>query len=122
MAEDLNWQYRMDPLNDYETVTARRHGELVGFAVFTTSENGVRVVDLVGSSERARLSLLRRIVEIAYTSRREFVDVWLVPPSPESTLAQKSGFVRREPAKRVVVYPPYDAGVDRDTGPTEWHF
>ena len=119
MAEDLNWLYRRNPVTSYETITVRRDGELMGFVVFSVSRNRVRVVDLVASSDRARLGLLREVVDTAGSRRKEFVDMWRLSTSRESGFVHKAGFVRREPAKRFVVYPPQDAG---GLSAPEWHF
>src|SRR5262249_36006222 len=47
-ADDLNWRFREDPLNEYQVLTARRAGELAGFAVLATSQRDAVVVDLFG--------------------------------------------------------------------------
>lgn len=57
-AEDLNWRYRDDPLQDYLVLTARRRGELRGFVVVAHSGHDALVVDLFGvlsSAESADL-------------------------------------------------------------------
>lgn len=47
-AEDLNWRFRDDPLADYEVLTARRRGELEGFAVLAVAGADPSLVDVFG--------------------------------------------------------------------------
>jgi len=105
-AEDLNWRYRQDPLRRYRVLTARRAGELVGFAVLLEEGEDAFVVDVFGESMP---ELGRDLVEAAaHIAKRE---------SPAQTLhvlagdgsrlrraLQQTWFRFRSPAARVVAY------------------
>ena len=44
-AEDLNWQYRDDPLRSYEILVARRAGEVSGFVVVSRAGEDAWIVE-----------------------------------------------------------------------------
>lgn len=50
-AEDLNWRYRDDSLHTYHVLTARRRGDLVGFAILHLDGADAFVVDVFGALE-----------------------------------------------------------------------
>jgi hypothetical protein len=107
-AEDLNWRYRDDPLHDYVTLTARRHGELIGFLVLEAAD--AVVVDLFGdlAAEEA-LGLLEGAADEARAAGAETLHASVSDGSPLIPRLRRAGFRRREEGPRVVAHGPFDA-------------
>jgi hypothetical protein len=104
-AEDLDWRYRRDPLNDYQVLTARLSGELVGFAVCSEGVDTMNLIDLVGLTESSRMALLNAVSSEARVRRKVSVQTCVVEPSSEAALLSRAGFMPRGRADRIVVYP-----------------
>lgn len=119
-AEDLNWRFRDDPLNDYYTLTARRRGELEGFAVVSAAGPDPVLVDLFGVlSPGDTLALLEAAVERARATGGETLHTTLSEANPLIPTLARSGFRRRERGPMVVAY----AGAgDPPSLPAAWTF
>jgi len=115
-AEILNWRFRDDPactehLRDanklrYQTLVARRGGELVAFIIFEWESNSrVLIVDLFGSRlADVGLSLLEATTEVCRSQSAQCLNVYCVPDSELSGLLRRTGFRQRERTARVVAY------------------
>ncbi len=104
-AEDLNWRYRDDPLQDYRVLTARRSGELVGFAVVTTVHRDLVVVDLFGtlSSDEAA-DLLDAAARLGRADGLEALHTLVSAEHPLTAPLRRAGFHARECGPHVVAY------------------
>ena len=104
-AEDLNWRYRDDPLQDYRVLTARRSGELVGFAVVTTVQRDLVVVDLFGtlSSDEAA-DLLDAAARLGREDGLEALHTLVSADHPLTAPLRRAGFHARECGPHVVAY------------------
>lgn len=119
-AEYLNWRYVDNPLATYEIITARRHGELKGYAVCLQSGEDASVVDLFGVSDPAIVKgLLTEIV--AWLSKRGVMtlSVWLNDSHPWLSWYTDIGFRVRDWAPIVCVPSPAFANVV-DLRATKW--
>jgi hypothetical protein len=104
-AEDLNWRYRDDPLHEYQVLTARRSGELVGFAVLATHHQDSAVVDLFGvlSAEEAA-DLLDAAAQLGRDDGLESVSTLISADHPLTAPLRLAGFRARESGPFVVAY------------------
>jgi hypothetical protein len=104
-AEDLNWRYREDPLQDYRVLTARRSGELVGFLVVTTVRHDLVVVDLFGtlSSDEAA-DLLDAAARLGRVDGLEALHSFVSVDHPLAAPLGTAGFRARECGPYVVAY------------------
>lgn len=66
-AEILNWRFREDPLNRYTVLTARLHGELVGYAVLRPAGGSTELVDILGWSGGVLVELLEAAAMVAHS-------------------------------------------------------
>jgi Acetyltransferase (GNAT) domain len=111
-AEYLNWRYVANPLVRCEILTARCHGVLVAYAVFTQSGEDAMVMDLFGVQDRQVISTL---VESLIKFLRKRCVITLSAPLFEShqwrALFQRLGFRARETSP-VVIHTPPDASPD----------
>jgi hypothetical protein len=112
-AEDLNWRYRDDPLRSYQAWTARRGGELAGFAIFSLSAQDARLMDLFGIGTLAvSLSLLEVSVEqLRRQAAVQTLQAFVTEPSDVTTVLHKARFRYRSEAGQVVAYAPSDTDV-----------
>lgn len=102
-AEDLNWRYRDDPLQDYQVLTARREGELCGFAVVAYSGHDALVIDLFGvlSSEESA-DLLDAAARLAKDALADTLCVLISGEHPLMGPLRHAGFWPRESGPYVV--------------------
>jgi hypothetical protein len=104
-AEDLNWRYRDDPLNEYQVLTARRRGELLGFAVSARSGTDALVVDLFGVlSAHESADLLDALARLAHDDRADALYVLSSDGHPLTVPLRQAGFRARESGPYVVGY------------------
>jgi hypothetical protein len=112
-ADDLNWRYRDDPLREYVTLTARRRGELIGFAVLAVEPREVIAVDVFGEpTEDVILSLLEGAADEAREAEAESLYLYVSDGSDAIAHLRRAGFRRREQGPQVVAY----AGVAAEAG------
>jgi hypothetical protein len=112
-AEDLNWRYRDDPLNEYQVLTARRSGELAGFAVVATGPRDAVVVDLFGLLSSAETAdLLDAAAHLGQAAGLESVSTLISADHPLIAPLRTAGFHARESGPSVVAY----AGAGQDAG------
>jgi hypothetical protein len=111
-AEYLNWRYEDNPLERYETIAARRHGELEGYAIWMEAGEDAWVIDLFGENDPAIVKGL--MSEIVATLRRRAVmtlSVWLNDNHPWLSWYTEMGFRVRDSAPIVCVPSPSFANV-----------
>jgi len=112
-AEDLNWRYREDPLHEYQVLTARRSGELAGFAVTSTSQRTSAVVDLFGVlSPSETTDLLDAVCQVGRAGGLESVSTLISADHPLTAPLRSGGFRPRESGPWVVAY----AGAGQEVG------
>lgn len=63
-ADYLNWRYRANPLGRYEFLTARRGGELQGYAAFTQSGADAQLTDLLARDDGTTGLLLDELTSL----------------------------------------------------------
>jgi hypothetical protein len=103
-AAHLNWRYREDPLQQYQVLTARRNGELIAFAVVSTTREIVTVVDLFGTElHEAAVLLLAAIVE-RFQRSHQTVEAFLSEGSELVRHFLKMRFRLRSEVAQVVAY------------------
>jgi hypothetical protein len=122
-AEDLNWRYRDDPLQDYVVLTARRRGELCGFAVVTHSAHEALVVDLFGvlSSEESA-DLLDAAARVAWEARADALYVLISGDHPLTGPLRHAGFWPRENGPYVVGHAQEGSSGTLREGGITWRF
>jgi len=104
-AEDLNWRFRDDPLNQYQVLTAHRGGELVGYAVVSLGEQDAYVLDLFSRSvAEVGPSLLDAVVEHVHDRKIQSVHALCADGSEMSGLLRSVRFSGREISARIVAY------------------
>lgn len=122
MADELNWRYRSNPLNRYLVTTARLHGDLIGFSVSSEIKPNTRLVEMSAATDAARFALLEGLVEIARARENARVNTYVADRSRDAAGARKAGFVRREPANRIVVYDAQDYDSSAGIQSLDWAF
>ncbi|GJL54372.1 MAG: hypothetical protein NPIRA02_15040 [Nitrospirales bacterium] len=111
-AAYLNWRYRQNPFERCIVITARREGNLKGYAVFTETETeeDVRILDVFGVEERdVMISLLEHIVERGRSGRSETVVVSIAEDHPWIPFLQSVGFKPREASPIIIAGLPVDS-------------
>ena len=103
-AEDLNWRYNEDPVHRYRVLTARRGGELKGFAIYSVTDHIARIADLFGlETQSVDLELVEAVVEELKSESVQSVD-FLASDEREVSSLKKAHFRYRSRAERVVAY------------------
>jgi Acetyltransferase (GNAT) domain len=132
-ADDLNWRYRDDPMapstsadgasGHYQTLVARKHGELVAFAVFFLQTDGIAsLVDIFGSDlSISGPPLLEAIVDICRKQHAWSLHGFCSDASELKALFLAAGLRRRERNSRVVAYPKQNGSKRFDAG-LRWCF
>ena len=102
-AEYLNWRYRAHPQSEFDVVTARRNGELLGYAVSQVMDGDGYLLDLFGDAESVVLAPL--IDDSVASMRRrgaETVSASLVECHPWRQIFHDQGFKLREESPMIV--------------------
>jgi len=103
-AEYLNWRYVNNPLTSYEVITARLHGKLKGYAVWTQAEEDATVVDLFGENNPAIVkTLLAEVVVRLRNSGVMTVSLWLNESHPWLSLFSEMGFRVRDSVPLMII-------------------
>lgn len=104
-AVDLNWRYQDDPLREYVVLTARRRGELTGFAVLCVTDRDALLVDLfVVPTSSDGNALLAAAVDHVRRKGAESFHALISDASATREVLQRAGFRRRERGPHVVVH------------------
>lgn len=105
-GEYLNWRFLTNPYCEYQLLTARRDGALVGYGIFTMTDGIGAIVDLFGFNEERVLSgLIDNMVTVFQTAGLFSASVVLLDSHPWRSIFERRGFRPRE-SKPIVVYPP----------------
>ena len=122
-AEYLNWRYVANPLVRCEILTARCHGVLVAYAVFTQSGEDAMVMDLFGVQDRQVISTL---VESLIKFLRKRCVITLSAPlfesHPWTALFQRLGFRARETSPVMIYTPPGASPEGSSLQGMDWFF
>jgi len=103
-AAHLNWRYKEDPLHQYRVLTARRRGNLIGFAVFRLVGEIVTVMDLFGTElKETAFALLAAIVE-RFEKSHETIEAFLSEGHELVNVFLEMHFRLRSEAAQVVAY------------------
>ena len=103
-ADDLNWRFRLHGSRAYRVLTARRGGNLLGFAVYRCGRERARLFDILSLSDEIQLALLHGAAEGARSEGASSIDLLAVGASRDESLAGRAGYFHREEAERVVIY------------------
>src|SRR5262245_28296627 len=116
-------RYVANPLVRCEILTARRHGVLVAYAVFTQRGEDAMVMDLFGVQDRQVISTL---VESLIKFLRKRCVITLSAPLFEShpwmALFQRLGFRARETSPVVIYTPPGASPEGSSLQGMDWFF
>jgi hypothetical protein len=123
-ADDLNWRYRDDPLQQYHVLTARQKGELVGCAIYLMTGHDARLIDLWGAPPfSVELPLLQEVINQARQSSVHTLQALVAGRPQDVELLRQAGFRRREDAAYVVAYAQPSSAVEFLLGnPEQWSF
>jgi hypothetical protein len=103
-AEYLNWRYVNNPLTQHKFLTARQHGILKGYAVWTQAGNDAFVVDLFGENNPAIVKgLLSEVVSYLTERGVMTLSVWLNDSHPWLPWYSEMGFRSRESIPMVCI-------------------
>jgi hypothetical protein len=104
-AKELTWLYRQEPLRTYQILTARREGELIGWAVYSVTDSKLDLVDWLDvSGTRAFKGLLAAVAARGTRTGKLRWQTLATTQTPTSTVLRRMGFHRREQACSVVAY------------------
>ena len=118
-AEYLNWRYRAHPHRRYEILAARRNGVLVGYAVFTRTEEDATIVDLMAEGDRELIGdLVSQVVARMKEQRVATVSAPLLASHPWVRLFASLGFYPREssPVVALTTLRPVKSVAGKDQG------
>jgi hypothetical protein len=103
-ADDLNWRHHDDPLHDYDVLTARRGGELVGFVVLSVGED-TRVIDLFGRLEGGvAAALLEAAADHGRRATAQTIQILVAEHHDLARPLAGAGFRLRDPGPRLVAH------------------
>jgi GNAT superfamily N-acetyltransferase len=110
-ADYLNWRYVSYPLASYEIMTARQHGKLKGYVIWTHAGEEASVVDLFGHNDSAMVrALLAGVIGRLTTRGVTTLSVWLSESHPWIPACSEMGFRARDFLPLICV--PGPAGVN----------
>jgi GNAT superfamily N-acetyltransferase len=102
-AAYLNWRYQLQPGSRHQLLTARKGGQLIGYAVYATDEGDSSIVDLSSTGDPA---VIFRLLEAAVAHLRALgaatVSLHAGNTHPWSALFEHAGFRRRESVPVIV--------------------
>jgi hypothetical protein len=103
-AAYLNWRYVSHPSASYEIITARRHGKLKGYAVWTEAGEDASIVDLFGEDDPAMVKALLSEVICRLTKHPvTTLSLWLNESHPWVSACTDMGFRPRDSVPMVCV-------------------
>jgi GNAT superfamily N-acetyltransferase len=120
-AEYLNWRYLSQSPPIYEILTARRNGNLIGYAVVTRDTQDARIIDLSYVEERAvGAQLLTEAVERLRLRGAATVSLNAGEEHPWNELFERAGFRRRE-SSPLVAYARLGSALAPDVFQKDWY-
>jgi hypothetical protein len=106
----LNWRYRTNPLSPHEIVTARRHGDLVAYAVVTVEGSECQLVDFLAADDAPVLGeLLEALATLLRARGCRAISAPILASHPWLPILRAHGFVARE-SRPVVIHAPHAVG------------
>lgn len=104
-SEDLNWRYRDAPLSRYRVLTARKAGNLLGYAVFTADREDASLVDVfTPGNPQVALALIGGVTQQCRKERFQTLQAFVSQGNPLTAILRSVGFRYRSAAARVVAY------------------
>lgn len=103
-ASDLDWRFRLNPLLRQRVLTARRLGELRGYAVILMDETSSNLIDVFGESAQTVVRLAQAAASYARREGASVIDASAVDGSEDGKRLKRAGFFPRAPGERVVAY------------------
>ena len=104
-AEDLNWRYRNNPLREFEVLTARKNGELLGYVVFSVENGDALIFDLFGTDlAHVGPRILQAITELARSRHLHTIRALLSQKCSYRPLFERAGFFPRDHGPRIVAF------------------
>jgi hypothetical protein len=100
----LNWRYREDPLQKFETLTARRNGELVAFAVLRSIGDIVTIADIFGTELPESAFSLVSTIAARFQKSHQTLETYLSEGSELVAPFLKMRFQMRSEAAQIVAY------------------
>jgi hypothetical protein len=104
-AEYLNWRYVDHPQQQYEVLTAHRHGLLEGYLIFQIRGTDANVVDWFGDPADLRADLVRGLIATLRSREAEAIHVPVLSSHSVSDELMALGFRPRESSPVVFVEP-----------------
>ena len=104
-AEDLNWRFRDNPLQRFEVLTAREHGELLGYLIYSVLEEDAYIFDLFGRKlSEVGPELLHALTAILQDRSIQSIRAQLPEGSASVPVFVNAGFSLRGNAARIVAF------------------
>jgi hypothetical protein len=105
-AEYLNWRYLANTYCNYEIMTVRRSGDLLGYAVVGQNGKECIIADLFGiDSPEVTRRLVKEVVSLGHARGVHTVSIPVLESHPWVTLFHDLGFRDRE-SKPMMLYTP----------------
>lgn len=123
-ADDLNWRYRRDPLHRYRAFSARKNGQLLGYAVVLVDHDVGHLVDLFGvASPAVRLALLEIACQDLARASVHAIQAVVTDGNPAQDMLRRGHFRYRSPAGNVIAYRGRHLAASADVvGQARWEF
>lgn len=119
-AEDLNWRFRENPLQKFEVLIARQHGDLAGYLIYSVTEEDAYVFDLSGHNLCETGPELLDALTSALRNRAVHTIRAQVPKGNAlASVFMKAGFTLRGDGARIVAFS--EPGTESFDG-TQWQF
>ncbi len=95
-AEYLNWRYRRNPLRRYLTLTARRRGDLVAYAIVSINGREWSVSDILAVDENSSATIIGYVETLGRKQGAERVTAFAMDQSSFGAVIKRAGFSQRE--------------------------
>jgi hypothetical protein len=104
-AEDLNWRFRHNPLRQFEVLTARQQGKLLGYVVYSFTEEDILIFDLFGDDLLEVGPALLQALSCSMRDRPiQTIRALLTDGSAYASIFRRAGFSLRGNGARVVAF------------------
>jgi hypothetical protein len=119
-AEDLNWRYRRNPSRRFEVLTARQHGQLLAYVVYSVIEEDAHIFDLFGQElNTVGAALLHELGSMLRKKPIQTLRAALTGNDPCTAIFRQAGFSFRGEGARVVAF---GRSQHPDLRNSQWHF
>ena len=104
-SEELNWRYRDNPLQRFETLTARRNGELIAYVIISTYGDDAAIIDLFGRElDEVGPCLVQELAELLLPRGLQTLRALVAGDSQATRVFRRAGFSHRAAETRVVAF------------------